>query len=364
MRERRRTVMSVLSQGETPSVAAAERPSPEFSEHDDAESLPDMPKTSAKKTTPRKSKRPARKYGGSSEPPREGRLLRLRRALYRPKVLLLIAAGLVATAVIPRVADWLPDPREREEYRFDPAEIEITPPPHDVPPDLVDQVLRRSRFPESVSLLEEELTEKIAKAFAAHPWVAEVVSVKKSFPPQVRVALKYRKPVAMVEVSDGMYPIDAGSVLLPPEDFSMADTRRYPLIRSVQTQPQGPAGTRWGDVVVHGAAKLADTLQPHWKDLQLAAIIVPRRTAAQENLDDLKFELRTVGGSRILWGRAPGSKHPGELTAEQKIGRLRKYLADFGRFDHPHGPYEIDIRHWQEITRRPLPTAGRSRDRR
>ena len=72
------------------------------------------------------------------------------------------------------------------------------------------------------------------------------------------------------------------------------------------------------------------------------------------DIDDLQFELLTRNGSRILWGRAPGTNHPGELTVEQKIGRLKKYQSDFGGFDQPHGPYEIDIRHWREISRRPF----------
>ena len=310
---------------------------------------------------PKRSRKP--KAGKPADPPPESPLLRIRRALYRPKFLLLVAAGLAATVVVPHLQNRLPVLAEREEYQFETAQIEITPPPRDVPPDIVDQVLSRAKVPKTVSLLDEELTEKIAKAFAAHPWVAEVVSVRKSFPPQVQVELKYREPVAMVEVAGGMYPIDADSVLLPPEDFSMADTRRYPVLRGVQTQPQGPAGVRWGDTVVEQAAKIAVALQPYWKELHLQAVIVPKRTRAKEKADRLKFQLGTVGGSRILWGRAPGSKHPGELSTEKKIGRLRKYLKDFGRFDQPDGPYEIDIRHWQEITRRPLTAAARFRRR-
>jgi hypothetical protein len=56
----------------------------------------------------------------------------------------------------------------------------------------------------------------------------------------------------------------------------------------------------------------------------------------------------------VVWGRPPGNDHPGELEATQKIRRLEKYLADYGDYGQPNGPYEIDIRHWQEITRRPL----------
>ena len=50
----------------------------------------------------------------------------------------------------------------------------------------------------------------------------------------------------------------------------------------------------------------------------------------------------------------PGKHYPGELTGEQKLGRVQKYLAEFASFERPAGPYEIDIRHWEEISRRPL----------
>jgi len=393
MRERRRNVIAVLSQGETAPAAVAERPSANVVRFDDPTDIPtatETPAVAAKSKRPPKRKTPGVSKTPGVLPPQESAGRRLRRALYRPKLLLCAAAAVVAAAVAPRFSAALPDPGEREEYRFETSQIEITPPPRDVPPEIVEQVLQRARVPKTVSLLDDDLTEKLAKAFASHPWVAEVVSVRKSFPPRVQVELKYRQPVAMVETAGGLYPIDAKAVLLPPEDFSMADTRRYPLLRGIETQPRGPAGVRWGDVVVELGAKLAVALGPHWKELQLAAVLVPgsgaegggrkaeggdrrsevggRRSDSAThysplNPDSLKFVLKTVGGSRILWGRAPGSQYPGELSAEKKIGRLKKYLSDFGGFDQPHGPYEIDIRHWQEITRRPLSAASHRRSR-
>jgi hypothetical protein len=363
MRERRRNVIAVLSQGDAAPVAAvAERPSSDFMRFDDPRDT--SPATEKPAVAAKPKRLPNRKTAkaDSDPPPPESAWRRLRRALYRPKLLLCAAAAVVAAAVAPQFSGALPDPGEREEYRFETSKIEITPPPRDVPPEIVEQVLQRARVPKTVSLLDDDLTEKLAKAFASHPWVDEVVSVRKSFPPRVQVELKYRQPVAMVETAGGMYPVDAHAVLLPPEDFSMADTRRYPLLRGVQTQPRGPAGVNWGDVAVELGAKMAVALGPHWQELQLEAVLVPR-TGAGENPDSLKFVLKTAGGSRILWGRAPGSQYPGELSAEKKIGRLKKYRSDFGGFDQPHGPYEIDIRHWQEITRRPLSAALRSRAR-
>lgn len=349
MRSRRRSLVTLLSVNgpDEPQVPDGEPapigPPAAMSSRTKQETKP-RAKRSPKQT-------PASRPSGDGD---DGFLARLRRSLVRPRFILLVVGGIAAAVFLPGVWRSLPDPGERREYRLRTDRMEIAPPPRDVPPDIVRQVIRRANLPADVSLLDDDLTRRIAEAFSAHPWVAEVVSVQKSFPPRISVELKYRVPVAMVEVSGGMYPVDANAVLLPPEDFSLADTRRYPVIRGIASRPAGPAGARWGDPVVSAAGKLAEKLKPVWRDLQLSAIRPFKSPSPADAGDDPQFELTTRGGSRILWGRAPGSDHPGELTAEQKIGRLKKYAADFGGFDRPHGPYEIDIRHWQEITRRPI----------
>ena len=280
------------------------------------------------------------------------------RSLFRPGLLVCFALAAVATVFGPRLARSLPDVSQREEYLFKTREIEINPPPHWVPQELVEQVIEQSKLPESVSLLDDRLTKTIAEAFGQHPWVESVERVAKSLPSRVSVELAYRRPVAMVQVKQGFYPIDAQGILLPPRDFSIADTQRYPMIVNVTTLPSGAAGTSWGDAGIIGSAQLAAVLTPHWKEFNLVTIENPVPKTGQSASDDGVYHLYTRGGSRIVWGRAPGSGHPGELTAEQKIGRMEEYVARFGGFDQPNGPYEIDIRHWQEITRVPLTAKG------
>lgn len=271
-----------------------------------------------------------------------------------PTKLFLAVGLLIATATTyPAWQHLLPNLARRDEYKVRAEHITITQPPRWVPSNLVEQVLEHADLTSDLSLLDDGLTRRLAEAFALHPWVEEVLTVKKSFPAAVAVQLNYRRPVAMVQVKQGMYPVDPQGILLPPDDFAVSETKLYPLITNVHSTPQGPAGTSWGDAAVVGAAKLADVLAPHWKKFDLAAIECPRQLRGDE-----VYVLIANAGSRILWGRVPGSDQPGELSTEQKIGRLKKYIADFGGFDRPNGPYEIDIRHWQEISRRNL-TAGR-----
>ena len=285
------------------------------------------------------------------------RLARAGRQLYRPVTLATAAAVLLAWVFLPRLGDLVPDLNERPEYRLSSTEITITPPPHWVPHDLVAQVVERANLPRDLALLDEHLVDAVAEAFRHSPWVDEVVSVTKSYPARVTVVLTYRRPVAMVEVKQGKYPIDAAGVLLPPQEFSVAETRNYPTIAGVASTPQGPAGTEWGDAIVCEAAKLADELGPCWKKLGLSAIVCPSVTDRHTKIDEGVFLLTSSGGSRIIWGHAPGTDHPGELSTRQKIGRLEEYVQRFGGFDRPQGPYLIDIRHWRDISRTPL-TAG------
>jgi hypothetical protein len=275
--------------------------------------------------------------------------------IFRPATLMLLACAAGSVVLTPWFLQQLPDLQTRPEYQLAFDRIELSRAPHDhVPTDLLRQIQRQHEFPEQVSILDETLVNRLAAACAAHPWIESVSEVRTTYPPRIVIQLNYRRPACLVGLKSGWYPVDPEGVLLPPSDFSAADAERYPVVRNVRSVPAGPAGKSWGDPVVLAGARLAETLRADWPELQLAAIVAPKPSSAKVDPADLIFSLSAKGGSRIVWGRAPGSGHPGELTAAQKIGRLQKYLQEFGGFDQPRGPYEIDIRHWQEISRRPL----------
>ena len=269
---------------------------------------------------------------------------------------MLIRMSLIAgaCALWPYVLQKLPPLGARPEYRISFSQVQVIPAPEDpVPANLVEQVSDLSGMPSELSLLSEGLTAEIAQAFRRHPWVSRVIRVHKSFPAAIVVELEYRKPVVMAQVQGGRIPLDAQGVVLPTSDFTTSDSHRYPLIQNVVNRPKVRPGNQWNDPGILAATRLAAFLGPHWKALKLDAISLSRITSTTE-ADDVILELVGTGGSKIVWGRAPGSDHPGELEPIQKIRRLEKYLVDYGDYNHPHGPYEIDIRHWQEISRRPL----------
>jgi len=287
-------------------------------------------------------------------PPQRSLVGAVLRQLYRPMTLATAAAVVLAGIFLPRLRGLVPEISERSEYKLAATAIEVTQPPHWVPHDLVAQVVDSAGLPAQLSILDDNLVADVAEAFRLNPWIEEVVSVQKSYPAKVVVALTYRRAVAMVEVRQGQFPIDVHGVLLPPQDFSVADTRAYPTITGVTSTPQGPAGTAWGDQVVEDAAALAAELAPCWKKFNLTAIVCPRTAERPTKIDEGVFVLVAKGGSKIIWGHAPGTDHPGELSTSQKLGRLEDYVSRFGGFDRPQGPYQIDIRHWRDISRTPL----------
>ena len=82
---------------------------------------------------------------------------------------------------------------------------------------------------------------------------------------------------------------------------------------------------------------------------------MPERHSAKQTYDDLEFVVTTRGGSRIIWGRPPGNDHPLEIADEEKIKRLKKFLALSQKGETLAEPWEVNINHLMEITYRPLP---------
>lgn len=280
---------------------------------------------------------------------------RLLAAVFRPKMLLWIGLAGAVFVIGPALIRFLPDLSQRDEYRIATSQIQIPDPPRWVPTTLLDQIIEESNLPAEVSVLDEGLAERIAAAFERHPWIGGDVAVRISVPARIEVGFKYRRPVAMVELGDGFYAVDDAAVLLPPRDFPASDIEAYPKISGMNTTPLSGVGSTWGDARVLGASRIAVALTPWWRDWHLDSIVVPKRHSAKQTYDDLEFIITTQGGSRIIWGRPPGNDHPLEIADEEKIKRLKKFLALSQKGETLAEPWEVNINHLMEITYRPLP---------
>lgn len=248
------------------------------------------------------------------------------------------------------------------DYIIQEKDIQTTPAPEWVKADIRNQVFSKEPM-ENLSVLDRQLTVKIAHAFADHPWVARVVRVSKYFPAQVVVDLNFREPVAMVEVlidgEAGLLPIDKDAVLLPTEGFTEADTRKYVRIAVADAFPTCDAGETWKDQRVEGAVQVANLLKDHWQKIGIYRIVatiannpsVGRRPS---------LELQARNGSRVFWGAAPKADDPIQ-TKEAAIlaKKLVEYAQTNGSLDLLAHPVDIDLRGGVMVTPR---TADRNRD--
>ncbi len=142
--------------------------------------------------------------------------------------------------------------RGRERYAIAFAEIDCTPPPGLTRDEFLDEVQYLSRLPPRLGLLDEDLSEKLAGAFARHPWVEKVDGVLLIPPRHVEVKLLLRRPVLAVPTREGLVAVDREGVRLPRN----ASTAGLPVFEGKAAPPKGAAGTRWGDPKVEERAGL------------------------------------------------------------------------------------------------------------
>ncbi len=218
----------------------------------------------------------------------------------------------------------------------------VTPRPDWIRTDVPAEVIRNASLDGPLSIMDDELAKRIADAFASHPWVAKVLYVRKCHPARVEVALQYRRPICMVELRGELLPIDAQGVLLPRGDFSPVEIARYPTLANVRTTPIGTVGESWGDARVSGGAEVLATLAEAWDEFDFVRI-VPSDPLSPNYEGECSYTLVTRGGTSVFWGRAPSTNAPGELLAEEKIVRLKQYVALHGTLEGRDGPQRLDV---------------------
>ena len=219
-------------------------------------------------------------------------------------------------------------------------QIKITPQPEWVRSDVRAEAFRNASSPDRpLSIMDDNLAERIHIAFMLDPWVAKAKVVKYAAA-RVHVDIEYRRPACMVEVAAGqsveLLPVDGQGVWLPGEDFSQKQKESFPCLAGIDRRPIQPVGHAWGDTRVVDGAAIAAALLPVWQPLKLYRIRCVSQTAAERPM----FELYTRSGTKIVWGNAGGGT-AAEPGTEEKIARLQQYAAAHGGLD---GGQPLDVR--------------------
>lgn len=274
----------------------------------------------------------------------------MRWILFRPK--LWGALAFVALLGVGGHFAWrhyMPVIAQHPQYQITADRIHITPPPPWIRSDVKAEVVRDSGLEGALSVLDdgEVLHRRIREAFALHPWVAKVGQITSSLPASLDVALEYRRPVAAVEAADGQnvsfLPVDASGVRLPEDDFSEFERRYLPRITGVTGRPQ--VGQPWSDPRVIHAAELASRLADVWGQLRLVEIIPSLHAQVRGDSEFYTFDIITSGGTRIVWGAAPGREaDAAESPFDVKRQRLLEYATNHGKLDSIDGPASVDVR--------------------
>lgn len=287
--------------------------------------------------------------------PHEGGASRWLASGRRRWLIVIVLTGAVAGGGYAAWREFGPRVLASAHFRLTPEQVTMTPLPAWIHPDtgikIKTDALRDAGLDAGASILDEDLAERIKKAFALHPWIASVVRVTKRPPARVEVELVYRQPVCMVDLPGGVYPVDAASVVLPREDFSVSEARRYPRLSGIATVPVGLVGTPWGDLQVAGGAELANLLASSWDELKLHYINV-----VDAGGGDFIYEVfvrptpQQEKPTRIIWGHRPSHEPPGEAPAADKLARLKQYATAHGSLAGDSEGQELDLRYGAEIS--------------
>ncbi len=253
----------------------------------------------------------------------------LQRLVHAPAALAMIWPALLILGCYIAWNRWGAEEIAKQFYGVDVARIHITQRPPHITDDIVAAVYRDTRL-DQISLVAPDATARIASAFASHPWVSKVVSVRKLPGGQVDVHLQYRVPVAMVYVisrhpsSNGrpsFFAVDGEGVLLPTAALSREDTLGFLHIEIPDVYPNGGVGSRFGDARIDGAARLAAALAPYRE--QLGARSIQLHTSSRITPVP-QYQVLTDSGDALLWGSAPGQEIEGEPGA---IDKLAQWIA-------------------------------------
>jgi hypothetical protein len=147
----------------------------------------------------------------------------------------------------------------RSRYRVAFADVHCAAPPGLGRQTFLTEVRYVARFPETFNALDESDREKVAAAFALHPWVESVEGVSVEPGNAVNVHLVFRVPVLAVHTESGeVRLIDARGTLLP---YAAIPPQLSELIGTVPP-PAAAAGHVWDDPIVKRALELVAAHHP------------------------------------------------------------------------------------------------------
>jgi len=254
-------------------------------------------------------------------------------------VLALAGAGVGVVFGFARLGQVL---RDAPEYRISRESLRLVSGPAWMTPAIRAELDVTSSLPTRFSVLDPTIPERVARAYEACVWVERVESVRVrdvrvAGGPPLEVRLKFRRPVAFVEVGgrDGYCLVDARGVRLP-------GTYREPRLGAVRllvitgcAEPPPAPGRVWSAPALEAAVRVAEAVEPRREKFGLASVDVSN-FGGRRDPRQTEVTLWTVNQTEIKWGRAPTpeAERLQEKTLTEKVGYLDYVYESFqGRVD-------------------------------
>jgi len=220
--------------------------------------------------------------------------------------------------------------RGMEIFRLKSSDLTLIKAPEWITPDIKNALLAPRGLPPEFSLLDADISAKVASAYEMCPWVEEVSSVRKRYPNALDLKVKLRRPVSFVSYKGRFFLVDAKGVRLP----GVYEKLPHPSFDLPCIKNAGgflpEEGKPWRDEGVRAGAAVAKLILDLRREEESSAGEFPLKIAAIDvanikgrlSRSASEIDLITDGGTRVHWGRSPLEWSPGELDPEVKLQNL------------------------------------------
>ena len=218
--------------------------------------------------------------------------------------------------------------RDSPEFQIRRDQLRLADGPDWMTPAMLADLDVTDRLPERFSLLDADVAEQIARAYADCVWVERVDRVRMRDPrvaprQKLVVELSFRRPSAFVHRPDGFYLVDANGVRLPgvyPEP--RLGERAYLVVSGVRSVPPAP-GRVWPSESLQAAVRVVETVAPRREAFRLTTVDVSN-FAGRHDPTETEIALYTANHTHIKWGKAPTPE--AAMLREKTLAEKLAYL--------------------------------------
>ena len=221
--------------------------------------------------------------------------------------------------------------RAAPEYQVSRESLRLVSGPEWMTPAILAELDVTRELPERFSLLDPTIAARVARAYERSVWVERTESVVKRDPrvagngPPLEVRLKFRRPVAFVQVSgrDGFYLVDGRAVRLPGvyREPRLGEVRLLVIMGCRESPPE--PGRPWAVPALESGVRVADAVQSRREKFGLTTVDVSN-FGGRRDPRDTEIALYTENHTRIKWGKAPTpeAERLQEKSPAEKVGYL------------------------------------------